>query len=79
MTAVAATLLVALVNAVVYLWVSRLPLFGLARTPPPWIGAVAAGALIAATLVYGYSRLDHPPFETGPRVAMLRTKMSGRP
>lgn len=69
------SLLIALVNAVVYLWLARNIPTGFREVPRPAISSVAAGVLIASTLTYGYSRLDHPAFEKGPRVAMLQSNL----
>ncbi len=44
-------------------------------TPRPILGTLIAGGLIAAALVYGYSRLDHPEFDQGPRVALLQSNL----
>lgn len=39
---------------------------------PSGVGLAFALALVAASVGYGYWRLDHPPFADGPRVAMLQ-------
>jgi apolipoprotein N-acyltransferase len=79
--------LIALANTAIYLWVSRaLPSQALrsedstsrlTHSPPrPILDTVVTGGLIAAALVYGYLRLDHSGFESGPRVALLQSNLA---
>jgi apolipoprotein N-acyltransferase len=67
-----ASFLVALVNAVVYQWLRRALH---AEAPKPWPATVAAMAVIAGALGYGYERLSHAPLENGPRVALLQSNL----
>jgi apolipoprotein N-acyltransferase len=69
------SLLIALVNTVVFMWIARNIPSGFAKSARPALASVVMCVLIASTLAYGYSRLDHGPFENGPRVAMLQSDL----
>ncbi|MCE9531825.1 MAG: apolipoprotein N-acyltransferase [Planctomycetes bacterium] len=65
--------LVITVNTAIFLWVSRY--LKKETTSRPWFATTLAAASLIATLAYGYHRLDHPPFEEGPRLAMLQSDL----
>lgn len=69
------SLLIVLVNTVIFLWVWRLQSSAIVAPGRPWFATAIAIALMTATIVYGYQRLDHAPFEQGPRVAMLQSNL----
>ncbi|HJZ91269.1 MAG TPA: apolipoprotein N-acyltransferase [Gemmataceae bacterium] len=72
------TFLVAMVNAVVWTAIERSSIIRvrlhLPQTAPsfPAVGALIAAALMVATIIYGYDRLNHEPFERGPRLALIQ-------
>jgi len=68
------SLLIVLVNVVVFLWLSRLKAEA-TTFARPWIGSVVAVSLLALVLSYGYARLDHEAFTPGPRVAALQSNL----
>ena len=45
------------------------------NSAPAWLSTGITACLIAATLAYGYARLDHPEFEVGPWVALLQSNL----
>jgi apolipoprotein N-acyltransferase len=69
------SLLIVLVNTVVFLWIARVGQVANLSHARPAIASVVVCILIGATLAYGYSRLNHPAFEKGPRVAMLQSNL----
>jgi apolipoprotein N-acyltransferase len=62
--------LIAGVNALVFLWLQRLA--SLEGMPRPIIGTALTASLLVVTTVYGYWRLDHAPFVSGPNVALIQ-------
>jgi apolipoprotein N-acyltransferase len=75
----AVTFLVAAVNALTFDWLCHLVAFRrvflLPDPPPSWPLAwqtVAVGALLGATLGYGFWRLSQDHFAAGPRIALLQ-------
>jgi apolipoprotein N-acyltransferase len=67
--------LVLLGNAAIFQWLARWAATGSSGRCAPWLSAAAAAVLVACTIAYGYSRLDHEPFAAGPRLAMLQSDL----
>jgi len=64
---------VLLLGPLFYIWWRRV-LQG-STAPRPWSASVAAGALLLATLAYGFETSATPRVDDGPRVAMLQSNL----